>query len=70
IRSAAVIGGGTMGAGIAAALLDAGLPVTLIERDTAAVERGLANIRAIFEGAVKRGRITQDVADQRIAGVT
>ncbi|MGQ2916722.1 MULTISPECIES: 3-hydroxyacyl-CoA dehydrogenase NAD-binding domain-containing protein [Rhizobium] len=70
IRSAAVIGGGTMGAGIAAALLDAGLPVTLIERDTAAVERGLANIRIIFEGSVKRGRITKDVADQRIAGVT
>jgi 3-hydroxyacyl-CoA dehydrogenase len=41
IGSAAVIGGGTMGAGIAAALRDAGLPVTLIERDTAAVERGL-----------------------------
>ncbi|WP_411033585.1 3-hydroxyacyl-CoA dehydrogenase NAD-binding domain-containing protein [Shinella sp. BYT-45] len=70
IRSAAVVGGGTMGAGIAAALRDAGLPVVLIERDTAAVERGLANIRAIFEGSVKRGRITQDVADARMAGVT
>lgn len=69
IRSAAVIGGGTMGAGIAAALRDAGLPVVLIERDKAAVERGLANIRAIFEGSVKRGRITQDVAAERIAGV-
>jgi 3-hydroxyacyl-CoA dehydrogenase len=69
MRSAAVIGGGTMGAGIAAALRDAGLPVALIERDKAAVERGLANIRAIFEGSVKRGHITQDVAAERIAGV-
>ncbi|MCR6502244.1 3-hydroxyacyl-CoA dehydrogenase NAD-binding domain-containing protein [Shinella sp. CPCC 101442] len=70
MRSAAVIGGGTMGAGIAAALRDAGLPVILIERDAAAVERGIANIRAIFDGSVKRGRITQTVADDRLSGVT
>lgn len=69
IRSAAVIGGGTMGAGIAAALRDAGLPVVLVERDGAAVERGMANIRAIYDGAVKRGRLVQAVADERMAGV-
>ncbi len=70
IRSAAVIGGGTMGAGIAAALRDAGLPVTLVERDEAAVERGLSNLRSIFEGSVKRGKISPDVAAERQAGVT
>lgn len=69
IRSAAVIGGGTMGAGIAAALRDAGLPVVLVERDKAAVERGLANIRSIFEGSAKRGRITPEVAAERMADV-
>ncbi|WLR91909.1 3-hydroxyacyl-CoA dehydrogenase NAD-binding domain-containing protein [Shinella zoogloeoides] len=69
IRSAAVIGGGTMGAGIAAALRDAGLPVVLIERDKDAVERGLANVRAIYDGSVKRNRIPQAVADERMAGV-
>ncbi|MEI2301458.1 3-hydroxyacyl-CoA dehydrogenase NAD-binding domain-containing protein [Ensifer sp. MJa1] len=69
IRSAAVIGGGTMGAGIAAALRDAGLPVVLIERDQAAVERGIANVRAIYDGSVKRGRMTQALADERMAGV-
>ncbi len=69
IRSAAVIGGGTMGAGIATALRDAGLPVVLIERDKDAVERGLANVRAIYDGAVKRGRIPQAIADERMAGV-
>jgi 3-hydroxyacyl-CoA dehydrogenase len=69
IRSAAVIGGGTMGAGIAAALRDAGLPVILVERDKAAVERGLANVRSIFEGSAKRGRITPELAAERIAGV-
>ncbi|HEV7306993.1 3-hydroxyacyl-CoA dehydrogenase NAD-binding domain-containing protein [Ensifer sp.] len=70
IRSAAVIGGGTMGAGIAAALRDAGLPVVLIERDQAAVERGLANVRAIYDGSVKRGRMTEALAEERMAGIT
>ncbi|MGV1759761.1 3-hydroxyacyl-CoA dehydrogenase NAD-binding domain-containing protein [Rhizobium sp. A22-96] len=69
IRSAAVIGGGTMGAGIAAALRDAGLPMILVERDEAAVERGLANVRSIFEASAKRGRITPEIAAERIAGV-
>lgn len=69
IRSAAVVGGGTMGAGIAAALRDAGLPVVLVERDEAAVERGLANVSQIFEGSAKRGRISPAVAAERMAGV-
>ncbi len=69
IRSAAVIGGGTMGAGIVAALRDAGLPVVLVERDAAAVERGLANVNQIFQGSVKRGRISADVAAERMRGV-
>lgn len=70
IRSAAVIGGGTMGAGIAAALRDAGLPVVLIERDETALARGIANLRAIFEGGVKRGKLTEVQAEARLAGVT
>src|SRR5690606_34177281 len=41
VRRTAVIGGGTMGAGIAAALRDAGLPVVLVERDDEAVARGI-----------------------------
>ncbi|MDR5654183.1 3-hydroxyacyl-CoA dehydrogenase NAD-binding domain-containing protein [Ruixingdingia sedimenti] len=70
LRRAGVVGGGTMGAGIAAALRDAGLPVVLIERDAAAVDRGLANLRAIFDGGVKRGRLTEAQAAARMAGVT
>ena len=70
IRSAAVVGGGTMGAGIVAALRNAGLPVVLVERDSAAVERGLANLRSIFEGSAKRGSITPEAAAERMAGVT
>jgi len=69
IAKVGVVGGGTMGAGIAAALRDAGLPVTLIERDDEALARGLANLRGIFEGAVKRGRLTEAQALERLAGV-
>ncbi len=68
IQSAAVIGGGTMGAGIAAALRDADIPVILIERDRAAADRGLANVRAIYDGAVKRGRISPATAEARMVG--
>ncbi|MDP9811456.1 3-hydroxyacyl-CoA dehydrogenase [Rhizobium tibeticum] len=70
IRSAAVIGGGTMGAGIAAALCDARLPVTLVERDEVAVERGLSNLRSIFDGSVKRGKISSEAAAERLSAVT
>ncbi|MFC5739854.1 3-hydroxyacyl-CoA dehydrogenase NAD-binding domain-containing protein [Sinirhodobacter huangdaonensis] len=70
LRSAGVVGGGTMGAGIAAALRDAGLPVVLIERDAEAVARGIANLQAIFDGAVKRGKLTPEQAAARLAGVT
>ena len=70
VVSTAVIGGGTMGTGIAAALRDAGLPVILIERDVPSVERGLATLRGIFDGAVKRGRLTEAQAADRLAGVT
>ncbi|PRD40044.1 UNVERIFIED_CONTAM: ehhadh [Trichonephila clavipes] len=70
LRTAGVIGGGTMGAGIAAALRDAGLPVVLIERDAEALARGLANLQAIFDGGVKRGKLTPEQAAARMAGVS
>ncbi|WP_448953858.1 FAD-dependent oxidoreductase [Labrys neptuniae] len=69
IASAAVIGGGTMGAGIAMALADAGLPVTLVERDQAALDRGLATLRGLHDAAVKRGRLSAQAAEQRLAGI-
>lgn len=57
LETAGVIGGGTMGAGIAMALLDAGLTVTLIERDGEAAARGHANVAALVEASLKRGRL-------------
>ena len=58
-----VVGGGTMGAGIATALLLAGLPVTLVERDAAAADRARATIARNLDGAQRRGKLTAAARD-------
>ena len=70
LDAAGVVGGGTMGAGIAVAFLNAGLPVTLLERDQTALDRGLAAIDRILGGAVARGRLSQADHDTRRARLT
>lgn len=60
LASLAVIGGGTMGAGIAVACLRAGYPVVMIEADSAALERGRANVDRNLEGFVSRGRLSAE----------
>ena len=67
IASVGVIGGGTMGSAIAICCADAGLPVTLVEADKLALDRSLGNIRAHYEGAVKRGRLEPDEMEKRLA---
>jgi 3-hydroxyacyl-CoA dehydrogenase len=58
LGSVGVVGGGTMGAGIAVAVLDAGLPVTMIERDEASLARGRAQVEKVYEGLLAKGRLT------------
>jgi 3-hydroxyacyl-CoA dehydrogenase len=67
IHSAAVVGAGTMGGGITMVFANAGIPVLLKESDQAALDRGLATIRSNYANSVKRGRFTQEYADQRMA---
>jgi len=67
IRSAAVIGAGTMGGGIAMNFLNAGIPVTLLEMKQEALDRGLATIRRNYEGTAKKGRMTNEQVEQRMA---
>lgn len=57
LHSVAVVGAGTMGRGIALNFLAAGLPVTLLEADAAALDRGLAGMRDALDGAVRKGRL-------------
>ena len=70
VRSAAVVGAGTMGGGIAMVLANAGLPVLLKEADLAALDRGLATIQLNYANSVKRGRFPQQVAEERLKRIT
>jgi 3-hydroxyacyl-CoA dehydrogenase len=67
IASAAVIGAGTMGGGIAMNFLNAGIPVTLIEVKREALDRGVATIRKNYEATAQKGRMAQAEVDQRMA---
>ena len=58
--SAGVIGGGTMGAGIAVSMLLSGLTVVMIERDEESLARGRATVDKILDASVKRGKLTAD----------
>ncbi len=70
IATLGIVGGGTMGAGIAVAVLDAGLPVTMIERDDAALARGRAHIERVYDGLVAKGRINAQAKDAALARFT
>ena len=59
IETAAVIGCGTMGGGIAMVFADAGIPVRIVETDAEVLEKGLTRIAETFAGSVKRGRISE-----------
>ena len=67
VEKVAVIGAGTMGGGIAMNFLNAGIPVTILETQQAALDKGLATIRKNYEGTVKKGRLTADKMEQRLA---
>ena len=67
IASLVVVGGGLMGAGIATSALNAGLSVTLIERDADAAKQAETRVHGLLEGAVKRGKMTADAFEARKA---
>ncbi len=56
----AIIGGGTMGAGITVAALDAGYPVIMVERDAESIARGQANVEKVYNGLIAKGRMTEE----------
>ncbi len=62
-----VIGGGTMGAGIAAALLLAGSQVRLIERDATAADTARNRVADTIAASVKRGAVTPAKGDAALA---
>ncbi len=67
VKSAAIIGAGTMGGGIAMNFANAGIPVKILEVKEEALEKGIAVIRKNYENTAKKGRITQEQVEQRMA---
>jgi 3-hydroxyacyl-CoA dehydrogenase len=67
VNTAAVIGAGTMGGGIAMNFANAGIPVLLKETEQAALDRGMNTIRKNYENTMKKGRLTQQQMDDRLA---
>lgn len=67
IRSAAVIGAGTMGGGIAMAFANVGIPVLLLDAAQPALDKGLARIRDNYATSVARGSTPQAKADKALA---
>ncbi|MDN3566096.1 3-hydroxyacyl-CoA dehydrogenase NAD-binding domain-containing protein [Paeniroseomonas aquatica] len=66
IRTAAVVGAGTMGGGIAMGFADAGIPVKLLDASAEGLAKGVARIRDNYAVSVKRGSLTQAQMDQRL----
>ena len=62
-----VIGGGTMGAGIAVALLDGGLDVVMLERDAESLESGLGRVVSVIERSFAKQRINEEGMNARLA---
>ena len=70
IRKAAVIGAGTMGGGITMSLVNAGIPVTIIEMKQDALDRGMATMKKNYAATVAKGRLKQEEMDKRMGLVT
>jgi 3-hydroxyacyl-CoA dehydrogenase len=65
IRRVGVVGGGTMGSGIAVALADAGLEVTLVEVTEQAANAAEARVRGVYDRQLKSGRLNLQTHTER-----
>ena len=67
IKTAAIVGAGTMGGGISMSFAEFGFPVKLLEASQEALDRGLARIRANYETSVRRGSLSEAEMNRRLA---
>ena len=70
VKSVGIIGAGTMGGGIAMNFANVGIPVTIVEVQKEALERGLKVIRGNYERTASRGGITAAQVEERMALIT
>ena len=67
IASAAVVGAGTMGGGIAMSFANAGIPVTLVDTTQQALDKGLQKVQGNYAATVSKGRLAQAEMDKRMS---
>jgi 3-hydroxyacyl-CoA dehydrogenase len=65
VKSAAVIGAGTMGSGIAITFMNAGIPVHLLEVKQEALDAGVKRVREYYEGQAKKGKLKPEQAMEK-----
>ena len=70
IRKVGVIGAGTMGGGISMNFLTAGIPVTIVEMDRQALDRGTGVIAQNYEASAAKGRFTSEQVAKAMALLT
>jgi len=70
IRSAGVVGSGTMGGGIAMNFANAGIPVIVLDQDEKNLERGIGVIEKNYQMMVDRGRLSQEMKDGVMSLIT
>lgn len=70
VASVGIVGAGTMGGGIAMNFVNAGIPVTIVEREQEALDRGLGVVRANYERSARNGRFPIEDVDRRMSMIT
>src|SRR3990170_1679166 len=70
IKKAAVLGAGTMGGGIAMNFASVGIPVTVVEVNREALDRGLGVVRKNYEATASKGRLTTADVEKRMGLIT
>src|SRR6476469_7285258 len=70
IRKVGVIGAGTMGGGISMNFLSAGIPVTIIEMEQEALDRGAGLMRKNYEASAAKGKLTAEQVEKAMGLLT
>jgi 3-hydroxyacyl-CoA dehydrogenase len=70
IKSAAIVGAGTMGTGIAMVFANAGIPAKVIDVSADQVERGKKHVSDTYGGQLKKGKLTEDKAKALVESIT
>jgi 3-hydroxyacyl-CoA dehydrogenase len=70
VKKVGILGAGTMGGGIAMNFLSAGVPVTMLEREQAPLDRGVGVIRKNYEATAKKGRLTPEQVEAAMGQLT